>query len=420
MSVQTTILPSGLTIVTDRMARLRSASIGVWVDAGARCEAAPVQGVSHFLEHMAFKGTRRRSARAIAEEIEAVGGYLNAYTGREQTVYYARTLANDLPLALDILSDILVDSTFAKGEMGRERGVILQEIGQAEDTPDDIVFDHLQGAAFPDQPLGRAILGTTETVEAMERRHLLAYMRRWYAPSRMTVIACGGLEHDRVCDMAAGAFATLTETAAPPQAAGRFVGGEHRKRAALEQVHLTLALPGVSLTDRDLFAAQIFTSVLGGGSSSRLFQRIREERGLCYSIYAYAQSYVDTGLIGIYAGTSGGALPDIVPLIVGEIEAMAGAVSAEEVARAKAQFAAGTLMSLESPSARAEQIAGQLASFGRVLSTAALLKRIEAVDAAAVSAFARRMMQAGRPALAAIGPIGKLESYGRLAARFTG
>ncbi|MBI1238909.1 MAG: insulinase family protein [Alphaproteobacteria bacterium] len=418
MSIETTVLPSGLTIVTDRMPRLRSAAIGVWVDAGARCEAAPIQGVSHFLEHMAFKGTRRRSARAIAEEIEAVGGYLNAYTGREQTVYYARTLSNDLPLALDILSDILVDSVFEKGELVRELAVILQEIGQAEDTPDDIVFDHLQEAAYPEQPLGRAILGTAETVEAMGRRDLIAYMRRWYAPSRMTVIGCGGLEHAHVCDLAAKALGHLSETKAPATASARFVGGERRKRAKLEQVHLTLALPGVSLVDPDFFTAQIFASVLGGGSSSRLFQRLREERGLCYSIYAYAQSYRDAGMIGIYAGTGGSALPEIVPLIVGEIEAMASSVSEEEIARAKAQFSAGTLMSLESPSARAEQIAGHLASFGRVLSTPALLKRIEAIEAASVSAFARRLMETGRPALAAIGPIAKLESYARLAARF--
>lgn len=418
MSVEITNLTNGMRVVTDPMPRLRSATVGVWVNAGARNETAKMQGVSHLLEHMAFKGTKRRDAKRIAEEIEAVGGHLNAYTGREQTVYYARVLKDDLPLAVDIIADILQHSVFDKTELAREQHVVVQEIGQSEDTPDDIIFDHLFNVAYPGQPLGRAILGTVETVRGFTPGALKTYMRDWYAGANMTLIAAGGVDHGELVRLAGKSFDDVGAKPKGKAAAARYRGGDYRKKDKLEQAHLTLAIEGVSLHDPDIFTAQVFTGVLGGGMSSRLFQEVREKRGLCYSVYAFGNYFHDSGIIGVYAGTGGKELRELVPVVVGEIEALAKNATEEEVARARAQLKASLLMSRESPSARAEQVAADLAAFGRVLSVNELLRRLEAVDAAAVRRFAARLMRRAAPSVAALGPVGALESYDRLAARF--
>ena len=418
MNVEISKLSSGLTVVTDPMPQLESAAIGVWVDCGARHETAPVMGVSHMLEHMAFKGTERRSARAIAEEIEAVGGYLNAYTSREQTAYHARVLKADVPLAVDLLADILTNSTFDPGELERERQVVLQEIGQANDTPDDIVFDHLQSAAYPNQPMGWPILGSENTVASFTRDDLRTYMASNYRAGGMTLIASGAVRHDDIVALATRHFGAIRPGSAPTSARAHYIGRDIRISEELEQVHATYAFPGVTSASDDIYVAQIYVTALGGGVSSRLFQEARERRGLCYSIYAFANVFSDDGLIGIYAGTGEAEAAEISAVVAGEMLAMSETVGDAEVARAKAQLKSGLLMGLERPAARAEQIASQLHAYGRVLSIEELTIRLDAVDKDSVRRFAERMMRSECPAMAAIGPIKRLESHASFAGRF--
>ncbi|MEJ0026111.1 MAG: pitrilysin family protein [Rhizomicrobium sp.] len=418
MKPEITRLSNGLTVVTDPMPQLQSAMLGVWVDAGSRNETRPLMGVSHMLEHMAFKGTTTRSARDLAEEIEAVGGYLNAYTSREQTAFHARVLKPDVPLGIDLLADILINPTFEPGELERERHVVLQEIGQAADTPDDIIFDHLQSVTYPDQPIGWPILGSVESVSAFTQDHLRTYSNANYCAGGMTFVASGAVNHDEMVKLVAEKFAGLRSGPTPPPLPARYAGGDIRVEEDLEQAHIAYALPGVSVTDEDFYVAQVYVTALGGGMSSRLFQEAREKRGLCYAISAFAQASKDSGTIGIYTGTGEAEAGEISAVIAGEMENLAATASEAEVSRAKAQMKSSLLMGLERPGQRAEQIAGHMFSHGRVLSIEELTARLDAVDAAAVRRFGARVMAAADPAIAAIGPIGKLESHDTFARRF--
>ena len=418
MTIRITTLENGLIVATDPMPHLESASLGVWVNCGARHERPAEAGLSHMLEHMAFKGTATRSAKDIATEIEAVGGDLNAYTAREQTAFHARILKNDVPLALDIISDILLHPAFDKSELEREREVVLQELGQTRDTPDDLIFDYLQEACYPGQPMGWSILGTEETVSSFSRDNLRSYMSANYRAGAMMLIAAGAVEHDRLVDAARIRFAGLKEGAEARPEPARFAGGEVRDEDDLEQAHLAFALPGVALADDEAIAAQVFATALGGGMSSRLFQEAREKRGLCYTISAFAQSYRDTGMIGVYAGTGEDKAGEIAPLVADEIASMAANATEEETARARAQIKASLLMALESSHARCEMIAAHLYAFGRVLSVQELTARIDAVDAARVRRFAERLCRDADPAIAALGPVRHLETRDRFASRF--
>jgi len=417
MKLEISKLSNSLTVVTDPMP-LESAALGVWVNCGARHETAPVMGVSHMLEHMAFKGTKRRSARDIAEEIEAVGGFLNAYTSREQTAFHARVLKADVPLAVDILADILTAPVFDEAELERERQVVIQEIGQARDTPDDIVFDHLQAAVYPDQAMGWPILGNEETVGALTRDGLRSYMDANYCAGGMTLVASGAVRHDQIAQLAEANFGALSQGAAPSAEPGRFDGRDVRVAEDLEQVHVTYGFPGVTMSEDDYLVAQVYVTALGGGMSSRLFQEARERRGLCYSIYAFANAFSDSGLIGIYAGTGEREAGEISSVIAGEMASLAQTANDAEVSRAKAQLKSGLLMGLERPMARAEQIASQLFAFGRVLSIEELAAKLEAVDTAAVRRFGDKIMRSGRCAIAALGPVGRLESHAVFMRRF--
>ena len=418
MSPEISRLSNGLTVITDPMPQLQSAMLGVWVNAGSRNETSAVMGVSHMLEHMAFKGTDTRSARDLAEQIEAVGGYLNAYTSREQTAFHARVLKADVPLGIDLLADILIHPTFEQGELERERQVVLQEIGQAADTPDDIVFDHLQQVSYPDQPIGWPILGSIETVSGFTQEHLRTYMGANYRAGDMTFVASGAVSHDAILKLVAEKFAGLKSGPTPAPLPALYGGGDLRKEEDLEQAHIAYALPGVSSADPEFYAAQVYVTALGGGMSSRLFQEARERRGLCYAISAFASAARDSGTIGIYAGTGETEAAEISAVIAGEMENLASGATDAEVARAKAQMKSSLLMGLERPGQRAEQIAGQMFSYGRVLSIEELTQRLDAVDAAAVRRFGSRLMEQGRPAIAAVGPVGRLESYDAFARRF--
>ena len=418
MNVEISKLANGLTVVTDPMPQLESAALGVWVNVGGRNETKPVMGVSHMLEHMAFKGTERRTARQIAEEIETVGGYMNAYTSREQTAFHMRTLKADVPLAVDILADILTHPTFDQTELERERQVVLQELGQARDTPDDIVFDHLQAIAYPDQPMGWPILGSEETVSNFKREDLRTYMGANYRAGSMVFVASGAVQHAQILQLATDLFGTLPAGTAALPLSTRYCGGDVRMAEDLEQVHVTYAFPAVASTDPDFYVSQVYAGALGGGMSSRLFQEVREKRGLCYSIYAYGQSFSDGGMIGIYAGTGEAEAEGISAVIAGEMAGLATTASEEEIARAKAQMKSGLLMGLERPATRAEQIAGQLFTFGRVIPVEELTAKLEAVDATAVRRFGERIMNTEQPSLAVVGPHNKLESYPTFAGRF--
>lgn len=402
--IELTTLPNGLRIVTERMPGLASASVGVWVLAGGRHERLEQNGIAHFLEHMAFKGTKTRTALQIAEAIEDVGGYINAYTSREATAYYARVLKADVGLALDVISDIVLNSVFDPREIEVERHVILQEIGQALDTPDDIIFDWLQEAAYPDQAMGRTILGPSENIERFGREDFERFVAEHYGPDQMILSAAGAVDHAAIVKQAERLFGHLRPIGAPAVQLARWSGNERRELKDLEQVHFALAFEGPGYRDADLYTAQVYATALGGGMSSRLFQKIREERGLCYSIFAQAGAYDDTGMITIYAGTSGAEVADLCGLTIDELKRAAEDMTEAEVARARAQMKAGMLMGLESPSSRAERMARNLAIWGRVPGLDEVSTLIDGVTVEAVRSYAGRMIAQDRTALALYGP----------------
>jgi predicted Zn-dependent peptidase len=413
MTTQLSTLANGLRVATDRIDTVDTVSLGIWVDVGTRHEPAEVNGVAHFLEHMAFKGTRRRSALAIAEEIEAVGGHLNAYTSRESTAYYAKVLKEDVPLAVDILSDILQNSTFEPEEMERERTVILQEIGQANDTPDDIVFDHFQECAYPDQAMGRPVLGRPEIIRKIERETVIGYLRSHYSARRMVLAAAGNLNHDRIVGLADNLLGGLPAERPAMTEPARYAGGDRREQRDLEQLHLVLGFPGVVLGDPDYYAASVLSTAFGGGMSSRLFQEIREKRGLVYTIHSFVHGYRDGGLFGIYAGTGEAEAAELVPAICNEVIRLDDGLTPVELNRAKTQMRAGLLMSLESTSARCEQLAQHLLIHGTPFDPVEIVRHIEAVDGDAVRRVLARWRSAP-PTLAALGPLSSLEAFGRV------
>jgi len=417
MSVRMDVLPNGLRVVTEHMPGLGSASIGVWVSAGCRHEGPDQNGVAHFLEHMAFKGTARRSAADIAVEIENVGGYLNAYTSRETTAYYARVLGEDAGLAMDLIADILRAPAFAPDEIAVERGVILQEIGQALDTPDDVIFDWLQEVSYPQQAMGRPILGPAERVSAFGDADLRAFTAEHYGPERMILSAAGAVDHDHILRLAETLYGDMAPGPAPHPQAAHFMGGERRQVKKLEQAHLALAFEAPAQTAPDAVAAQVFATALGGGMSSRLFQEAREKRGLCYTIFAQASAYADTGALTIYAGTGAKEIRGLTELVADEVRAASAGLTAQEVARARAQLKAGLVMGLESASSRAERLARSLSVWGRVEPVEELVARIEAVDVAAARAVGETICTQARPALALYGPVGKAPGAEALAAR---
>ena len=411
MTPKVTTLDNGLRVISEEIPYLETASVGVWVDAGARCERPEINGISHLLEHMAFKGTQIRSARDIAEEIEAVGGHLNAYTSREQTAYFAKVLKDDTPLALDILADILQNPTFDEDELEREQTVVVQEIGQAQDTPDDIIFDYFQDIAFPDQPLGRPVLGTSENVQSFTRDNLSAYMDQHYTPGRMVVSAAGNVDHDQLVELTNKIFLRSTSTVDNANEEANYVGGHLYQSRDLEQVHLLIGFNGLAYKDQDYYALQVFSTLLGGGMSSRLFQKVREERGLAYSIYSFSTSYVDSGLFGIYAGTSADSTCELIETVCNELLDVVENIGATETTRARAQLKSGLLMSLESTSARSEQLARQLLLFGRPISNAEVIEKIDSADPSKLSAVAERIFKNGAPIITALGPTSNMPDY---------
>lgn len=411
MTIEQATLPGGMRFITDRMDSVETVSLGVWVNAGARNETAEINGVSHLLEHMAFKGTARRSALDIAVEIENVGGHLNAYTSRESTVYYATVLKENADLALDIVSDILMHSTFADDELTRERAVVLQEIGQANDTPDDIIFDTFQETAYPDQPLGRAILGTSDIVSRMPRETLKGYIDAQYGSDRMILSAAGNLDHDALAGLAEKAFEGVSPSQADAPLPGVYTGGDNREIRDLEQAHLVMGFEGVGYDDDDYYPLAVLSTALGGGMSSRLFQEVREKRGLVYSIYTFSSAYQDGGLFGLYAGTGADEVAELVTVVCDELQRVAAdPMDDDEITRSRAQIKAGVLMSLESTSSRAERVARHLQVYDRIIPVDEIARRIDTVTAEDIRRVAERLLTSA-PTLTALGPVGGLQDY---------
>lgn len=420
MEVRTTTLANGMTVVTDRMPHLKTVALGVWVRTGSRAETPEQNGITHLLEHMAFKGTLSRSAREIAEQIEAVGGELNASTSIEHTNYYARILSEDLPLAVELLADILQNSTFDAEELRREQHVILQEIGAALDSPEDQAFDLFQSTAWPEQALGRPILGTPETVQGFTREALDSYLSDRYRGPDMVLAAAGAVDHDELVRLAEQRFTAISPEPAKAEAPASYRGGEQRLVKDLMEAQILMGFEGRPYKSKDYYAIQILASVLGGGMSSRLFQEIREKRGLCYAIYSFHWAFSDTGLFGLHAATSEDDLGALMPVILDELTAASETISDEEVARARAQIRAGLMMALESPAARAGQIARQILIHNRVISMEEVTQKIEAVTTADIRRVARETFQGTTPTLTAVGPVGKVMSLAEMSERLSG
>lgn len=416
MSVQVTTLANGLRVVTDYMSTVDTVSVGAWVAIGTRHEKPELNGISHLLEHLAFKGTKRRSALAIAEEIEAVGGHLNAYTSRENTAYYAKVLKEDVALAIDVIADILQHATMEPDELERERQVVIQEIHQSYDTPDDIIFDYFQETAYPDQAIGRPILGKISLIEDLPRDVILDYMKKQYSAERIVVSAAGNVDHNVFVEQAEAAFCNLPKKGIYSNEPVIYQGGDYREVRDLEQVHVVMGLDGVSYDDPDYYPMSVLTTLLGGGMSSRLFQEVREKRGLAYSIYSFASSFEDGGIFGVYAGTGRDKVTELMPVVCGEIQKLTKQVNEEELIRARAQLKASTVMALESTSSRSEQAARQLQIFDRIVPLEEIIENIEKVDTASVMHVASQIVKS-KPTFTALGPIDKVEAYDTLMAR---
>jgi predicted Zn-dependent peptidase len=417
VTVRSTTLDNGMTVLTDDMPHLESASLGIWVKAGSRSETAEEHGISHMLEHMAFKGTTTRDSLQIASTIENVGGDLNAATSVEHTGYFARVLKEDVALAGDILSDILQNSLFDQEEMDREQQVIVQEIGAARDNPDDHVFDLFQQAAYPDQAIGRTILGTVESVNSFGPDAIRAYMDRNYVGDQMVLCAAGNVDHDALVDITNERFHNLRPTGAPVPEKASYIGGEQRLVSEHEQAHIVLGMEGRAYNSDGFYAVQILASILGGGMSSRLFQEVREKRGLCYSIYAFHWAFADSGIFGVAASTGEEEVTELIPVIIDELHKATEQISDEEVIRVRNQIRAGLLMSLESPSSRAGQLARQQILWGRPIPLLETVERINKITPNRVKEVARQIFDAGKVSLAGIGPVANLPDYRDIAAK---
>jgi predicted Zn-dependent peptidase len=405
MTAAMTRLENGLTVVSHTMPHLRTVSAGVWIASGSRHERSDEHGISHLLEHMAFKGTARRSARDIAEEIEQVGGDLNAATSLEMTAYYVRVLEGDHGIALDLLADILINPALDLDELEREKDVVLQEIAGLDDMPDEIAYDLVQDAAYPDQSVGRPVIGTRDTVQRFTRDDLLALLRRQYVPSGMVVAAAGAIDHDDLVRHARDKFGALDPGSGEDAEAARFVGGVRGSRRKFAQSQLLLGFDSPAYGDPRFYACQVFSGLLGGCMSSRLFQEARERRGLCYSIYSGAWGLADGGMFNIHAATGAEQLPEVRDVILTELaRAASERVSDRELERAQAGLKAGLLMSLESSTARAEQLARQIIGFGRLIEPEELAERVEAVTAEDVRDIAATLAGAATAAVAVVGP----------------
>jgi predicted Zn-dependent peptidase len=410
MTIQSTTLENGLRIISDTIPTVETVSLGVWLNVGTRNETKDINGIAHMLEHMAFKGTKRRSAVQIAEEIEAVGGYLNAYTARETTAYYARILKDDMPLAVDILADILQNSTFDAGEFAKEQSVIIQEIGQSNDTPDDVVFDYFQETCFSDNSMAWPTLGTVDVIQSLKPETVKNYMQKHYGAKQMVFSAAGNIDHQALVTEMQKLFTSLKTDCSQKLDPAVYKGGEYRQVKDLEQVHILLGFEGVPYGHSDYYTLSVLSTLLGGGMSSRLFQEIREKRGLVYTIYSYSSSYRDSGVFGIYAGTGQEEVKELLPVVCEQLRLVGTSLQDAEIQKAKAQLKASLMMSLENTSNRCERLANHVLIYGRPLSAQEIIDKINAVSKEDLETLANKLFLT-RPTLTTLGPIDNVMSF---------
>jgi predicted Zn-dependent peptidase len=407
-AVRRTLLPNGLVVISERMPHFRSVSVGVWVRTGSRREPAERNGISHFIEHMVFKGTGRRTCEEIARTMDAVGGMLDAFTTKEMVCFNAKVLDEQLPLAFDVISDMVLDPLFPEQEIEREKNVVLEEIKMDEDNPEALVNEALLENLWEGHALGRPILGTRETVSRFEQGRVFDWFRRCYVPNEIVVSAAGNVEHDRLVQLATAAFGPLGSAAnghseAPPEARARLTV---RQKASLEQTHVCMGVPAFAVTDERRFAGTLVNTILGAGMSSRLFQNIRERQGLAYAVFSEITNYHDTGLLSIYAGTSGDKLEGLVRSVVDEFRRLKEEpVAEEELERAKEQFKGSMTLSLESTGSRMANRARQEIYFGHFRSLEEIFASIDKVTSEELREVARELFAPERIALAAIGQL---------------
>lgn len=414
-TVRKTVLPGGLRIITETLPTVRSATFGIWAHVGSRDETPSLNGATHYLEHLLFKGTKRRSALDISAPIDAVGGEMNAFTAKEYTCYYARVLDTDLPLAIDVVCDMLTGSVIRPEDVDAERGVILEEIAMTEDDPGDCVHDLFAHTLLGDTALGRPVLGSVETVEGLTRDRIARFYRRHYDPTHLVVAAAGNVDHAKVVRQVRAAFeragAMGRGDAAPigPRAGHQAIRAAGRMEVLdrrTEQAHVILGMPGVSRHDERRWALSVLSAALGGGMSSRLFQEVREKRGLAYSVYSYASGFADCGLFGVYAGCRPGQVQDVLKLCRAELDQVAAhGLTDDEVRRAVGQLSGATVLGLEDTGAIMHRIGKSELCWGEQLSVDDMLGRIRDVTPDDVRAVARDVL-GQQPSLAAIGPLG--------------
>jgi predicted Zn-dependent peptidase len=410
--VRHTVLPGGLRIVTEAMPTVRSVTVGIWVGVGSRDEAPSLAGASHYLEHLLFKGTKRRDAMTISSAIDAVGGEMNAFTSKEYTCFYARVLDTDLPLAVDMVCDLVTSSVIKAADVESERGVILEEIAMHEDDPTDMVHDQFAQVLFGDGPLGRPVLGSVESIETIGRAAIAGYYHRRYRPQDMVVAVAGNIDHASVVRLVKAAFATAGLDAGEAAPAGprlgaqraASLGGVRVVHRTTEQANVVLGTPGMSRRDDRRWALGVLNAALGGGMSSRLFQEVREKRGLAYSVYSYHAQYADTGLFGIYAGCVPRKVDDVLAICREEVEKVTShGITAEELERGKGQLRGSLVLGLEDTGSRMSRIGKAELVYGDLLSVDHIIDRINRVSLEDVSAVAAEVLTA-TPTLAVVGP----------------
>ncbi|HEY4707040.1 MAG: zinc protease [Deltaproteobacteria bacterium GWA2_55_10] len=404
--VQKTRLESGIAVITEEMPDVESSSIGIWVNTGSRYETRGVNGVSHFIEHLLFKGTEKRTALDISREIESVGGVLNAFTGREYTCFYAKILNKDLPKAIDLLSDIFINSRFDRNEMDRERLVVLQEIKMVEDTPDDLIHDLFAERFWEGHPLGWSILGPSKNIKTLDRASVLKYFKDQYAAHNVFITAAGGLSHSKVTRLLKPAFGKIKKSAAPSQLMTPVAEpGVKLIKKDLEQVHMCLGVPVPPQSHPDKYKLYLMNTILGGGMSSRLFQEIREKRGLAYSVYTYLNLCKDAGALVCYAGTTRDKFAEVSGLVLKEFERLAKDMTPLELKNAKEQLKGGMLLGLETSDSRMMKLARDEIYFGRAVSVKEIVGEIDKVTLAEMKRSAAELLSPERITMTAIGKV---------------
>ena len=408
-----TTLDNGLRIVTHKMPAFESVFFGVWNNVGSRDEHESINGTAHFLEHMAFKGTKTKSAQQIAEKVESVGGFINAFTSKETTAYIVNLLGEDINIGIEVISDILQNSTFENKELERERGVILQEIGMYLDDPASMVGSYWQNSAYPEQPIGREILGKKEIIQSIEREKIVNFMQTNYHPAKMVVSAAGKVNHDYFVEQITNSMTNLSKGKTNNRIKATYKGGEYRENKKLEQIHFMLGFEGLSYQNEDRYALKIFSTIMGGGMSSRLHEEIREKRGLVYDIYTSVQSFSDSGNFIVGGGTGKKEIKELLPVLCNELVNAPKNLTEKEIEKSKKQLKTNTLMGLESTFANANINANQLFRHGKLIEVEETIKKIDNVTKSSIEIIAKRLLLS-KPTISAIGPIQELESLDKI------